>query len=277
MLLFVSGVLNLKFDNQGNLNYFGGQPIYLDSSIPQEQDVLELLEKYRPGLDTRTVKVIGKSKKMLDGNSTKCRIEECTLGNLITDAYVMYAKSIGLSDLTIIGLQNGGGIRNTIEPESNGDITYGKLIAALPFNNQIAILKLNGSDLLKTLEIGVKSNGETSRGEFLQVSGLKVVYNMRRQPYSRVISVKIKSQRNGRDIYEDLVLYKNYTIVTNSFLAQGGDNQYLLSNHGFDKTMKDVMDIDVVKWYIKKMSPLEPRIEGRITIRRCRKNRERHG
>lgn len=239
----------------------------MKSTIPQDEDVLNLLEKYRPGIDKLNEIIIGQSKVELDGNDVNCRTKECNFGNLIADAYALYKHSVSPSDWVPIGLQNGGGIRTTIAPKDNGDITYGEIVGALPFDNQIISLKLNGSDIIKTLEIGARSNNETSRGEFLQVSGLRVVFDLTKPPFSRVVSVRVKCGNCSEERYDDIILTQNYTIVTSSFLAvQGGDDHYILNQHGFDKFTEDLNDVDVVSWYFGKYSPVDPKIEGRITF-----------
>ncbi|KAJ8948435.1 hypothetical protein NQ318_007958 [Aromia moschata] len=263
------GRLNLTFDDTGDLTYFAGQPELLDNSIPQDEDVLDLLEKYRPKVDELNTEVVGQSRVVLDGDSLRCRKTECNFGNLIADAFVMYKASVSSQRWTEapIGLYNGGGIRTTIEP-INYDITRGELLAAIPFGSQILTVKLNGSDLIKTLEIGARTDGYTSGGEFLQVSGLKVVYDMSKAPMSRVVSVKARCGNCSVPSYEDVDPSKNYSIVTTSFLAvDGGDGHYILTEHSFDRVTEDLSDIDTVVWYFNKYSPIYPEVQGRIILR----------
>ncbi|KAJ8935106.1 hypothetical protein NQ314_013002 [Rhamnusium bicolor] len=247
--------LNLTFDDNGDLTYFAGQPELLDGFVPQDEDVLRMLDKYRPKIDELNTTPVGKCKVILDGDSARCRHEECNFGNLITDAFVFYKASVSVEKWTEapIGLYNGGGIRNTIEPV-NGDVTKGELLGAIPFGSQILTLKLNGSNLIKTLEIGARSNGETSSGEFLQVSGLRVVYDMSKPPMSRVVSVKARCGICNIPNYEDIDPNKNYTIVTTSFLSvDSGDGHYILTEQSFDRMTEDLNDVDTVAWYIEKI------------------------
>ncbi|KAJ8956608.1 hypothetical protein NQ317_012337 [Molorchus minor] len=262
------GRLNLTFDDNGELTYFAGQPELLDSSIPQDQDVLDLLEKYRPKVDELNTQVVGQSRVVLDGDNIRCRHEECNFGNLITDAFVMYKASVSAVSWTEapIALYNGGGIRTTIEPV-NYDITRGELLAAIPFDSQLLTVSLTGSDLIKTLEIGARSNGETSAGEFLQVSGLRVVYDVSQPSMSRVVSVKVRCGNCVVPSYVDIDPSQNYSVVTTSFLAvEGGDGHYILTDHTFDRVTEDLNDIDTVVWYFDKYSPVYPEVQGRISF-----------
>ncbi|CAG9812503.1 unnamed protein product [Phaedon cochleariae] len=260
------GRLNLTFDDNGDLVKFSGQPELMVASIPQEEDVLRLLETYRPEVDKVNTEIIGRSKVTLDGDSKLCRSNECNFGNLLTDALVAYKASISpkLWTEAPIGLYNGGGIRNTIEPVGSNDVTRGEILAAIPFGNQILTLKLNGSDLLETLEIGARTNGETSGGEFLQVSGLRVVYDMSKPAFSRVVSVEARCGLCPVPVYQPIDPLKTYTIVTISFLTQGGDDHHILRDRGFDEVVEDLDDIDTVVWYFQHYNPVYPEVQGRI-------------
>ncbi|XP_066153260.1 protein 5NUC-like isoform X2 [Euwallacea fornicatus] len=261
------GVLNCTFDNKGDLTSFAGQPILLESKIPQETELLQLLEVYRPAIDALSMQVIGQSRVLLDGDNWRCRHEECNFGNLITDGLVHYAlteTSVKWTNVPI-GLYNGGGIRNSITPHPvTGDITRGDLIAVLPFGNQVIQLTLRGSDLLYAIEQMVRSNGETSLGEFPQVSGLKVTLNMSQPAYSRVHSLKVRCGTCEIPDYEPLDVNKNYTLVTSSFLADGGDGITTLKEKALEKITMDLGDLDAVANYITKYSPIYSEIEGRI-------------
>ncbi|KAL1497991.1 hypothetical protein ABEB36_008863 [Hypothenemus hampei] len=260
------GVLNCSFDSNGELVTFAGQPILMESSIPQEQDFLDLLEIYRPAIDALNSEIIGYTRVFLKGDTT-CRRQECNLGNLITDALVAYALSESLEKWTNapIGIQNGGGIRNDIMPlEGTGAITRGDLLAVLPFGNQIVVLTMTGSNLLLAIEQMVRSNGETSLGEFPQVSGLKLTLNMSKPSYSRVVSLKARCGICDIPTYEEVDPAKNYSVVTLSFLATGGDGVTVFKNNISESKTMDLLDVDVVANYITKYSPVYPELQGRI-------------
>nr|CAH7755734.1 unnamed protein product [Callosobruchus chinensis] len=260
------GRLNLTFNDEGDLIKFSGQPELLSSSVHQDEDVLQLLEVYRPEINRVNSQVVGQSKVTLEGGDV-CRTRECNFGNLIADAMVAYIATVSPDTWTSapIAVVNGGSIRTTIMPVKEGDVTRGELLGAMPFGNSIVTLSLNGEDLVKTLEIGARSNGETSKGEFLQVSGIKVVYDMTKPALSRVLSVKVRCGNCRIPEYEDVVPTKNYTIIAPSFLAiDGGDNHYILSKHGANKQTADLGDIDLLVWYFERYSPVIPEVQGRI-------------
>ncbi|XP_050515512.1 protein 5NUC-like isoform X2 [Diabrotica virgifera virgifera] len=261
------GKLNLKFDDNGDLVHSYGQPILLKNLITQDKDVLELLEKYKPEVEKLSTEV-GRSLVTLDGEDSSCRLRECNFGNLIADAFVLYKASSSQTVWTDtpIGITNAGGIRAAINPTHKGAITKGEIISALPYAKKLVSFKLSGADLVQTLECGIRGNGETSRGEFLQVSGIKVVYDASKPSYSRVVSVKVRCGNCSIPLYSDLNLSKNYTIVTSKYLTDGKDGFHVLKEKAMDLAYEKVTDVDTVVSYFNKYSPVFAEVEGRITF-----------
>lgn len=262
------GVLNCTFNSNGDLTSFAGQPILVDITIPQEADVVELLEVYRPAIDALNEEVVGSSRVYLNGGGD-CRRAECNFGNLIADALVLYAQTESTETWTNvpIGIINGGAIRNSITPlATDGAVTRGELLAVLPFGNEVVVLTLTGSDLLQALEQMVRSNGETSRGEFPQVSGLRLVVNMSQPAYSRLVSVRARCGACTVPRYETVDPELNYTLVTTSFLADGGDNITVFNELALERSTLDLSDLDTVVSYFQTYSPVYPEVQERIKL-----------
>lgn len=264
------GRLNVTFNDAGDLTDYFGQPLLLDSTTSQDTEMLQELKIYRPAVEDLDTQVVGKSRVFLDGDAKSCRFKECNFGNLITDAFVAYRASVsGTSYWTDapIGLFNGGAVRGSINAsEFGGNITRGELLGVLPFGNQVITLSLNGSDLIKTLELAARSDGETSSGEFLQVSGLQVEYDYDRPSMSRVVSVKARCAECTVPSYTAVVENAIYRLVTTGFLVGGGDGHYVLQYSSFNRVTEDLDDISVVEWYIARKSPVYPEVFGRINI-----------
>lgn len=90
---------------------------------------------------------------------------------------------------------------------------------------------------------------------------------MTKPAFSRVMSVKARCGVCGVPMYEDVVLNKNYTIITTSFLAlQGGDDHHILYKNGMNKYTEDLSDVDILAWHFQHYSPVYPEVEGRITF-----------
>lgn len=193
----------------------------VNASIERDPDVLALLDTYRPGVDALTKETLGSTKVFLDG--TSCREFECNLGNLITDAmvYVNAIRHIGnyWTDAGI-ALMQGGGIRASAE---SGNITKFDLTTMLPFDNGLVKLNVTGQTLMDALERSVtRYSGD--RGEFLQMSGLHVVYNLTRPANQRVTSAHAICADCEVPKFSPLKLDSIYPVIISSFMYEGGDD-----------------------------------------------------
>ena len=81
--------------------------------MPREDDVLQLLEVYRPNITALEENVVGRTKVYLEGRAEVCRSMECNLGNLVADSmiYSRVLENQGGSywtDAPIAFIQGGG-------------------------------------------------------------------------------------------------------------------------------------------------------------------------
>ncbi|XP_053830447.1 5'-nucleotidase isoform X2 [Vidua macroura] len=118
------GYLNVTFDKKGDVVEAVGNPILLDSSIPEDEHIKEEVEKWRENLGNYSEE-IGKTSVYLNGTSQACRFQECNMGNLLCDA-VLY-ENVGRPDKRTwnhvsMCILNGGGIRSPIDEQSTNGI-----------------------------------------------------------------------------------------------------------------------------------------------------------
>ncbi|UCH27676.1 MAG: 5'-nucleotidase C-terminal domain-containing protein [Trueperaceae bacterium] len=210
-----------------------------------DPEVSELLASFEAQLSERLGVVIGTAAVTLDGERGDVRTRETNLGNLITDGLL---SSFPEAD---IAFANGGGIRKTIEA---GDITLGDVIEVHPFGNTIVTFDLTGVQVLEALENAV-SQVEDVSGRFLQVSGLNYTWNSGRPAGERVMSVEVAGA--------PLDLGASYTIVTNNFIAAGGDG-YEVFTQGQNYYDSQQLDADTLGAYIRGLGTVAPAMEGRI-------------
>lgn len=193
----------------------------MNASIERDPDVLALLETYRPGIKALTEETVGATKVFLDG--TSCRKYECNLGNMITDAMV-YTNAVRHTGKywtdAGIALMQGGGIRASV---TIGNITKFDLTTMLPFDNALLKLNVTGKTLMEALERSVERySGE--RGEFLQMSGLQVVYNLTRPANQRVVTAQAICSECEMPAYSPLKLDSYYSVIVSTFIYEGGDD-----------------------------------------------------
>lgn len=171
-------------------------------------------------------------------NGTKApngnRDSETNLGDLITDAMlwkVLADAEITVAKENVVAITNGGGIRASI---GVGDVTKKDINTVLPFGNTLAVVYVKGSELLEALEASTYCTPE-SIGGFPQAAGLTFTvktyeeYDANPEPYPKSTYYGPKSiQRvtidnvNGKDFDPEAT----YAVITNNFVAGGGDTYY---------------------------------------------------
>lgn len=261
------GYMKLEFDADGNLLSFDGSPILLNGAVDRESDVLQLLDVYRPGI-LELDEVIGQTRVLLD--ATRCRFEECNIGNMIADSMVMtYTMSRDESsqywtDAAIAFIQ-GGGIRASIEVGQDGNITKKDLKTVLPFGNAIILAEVTGETIKQMLERSVyRYDGKNGYGEFLQMAGVHAVYDLSKPPGERVVSVEVRCARCTTPSYGSLYEYDRYKIIISQFLWEGGDGFSMFSGRNFEVLVWG--EYEITEEYLKKFSPVYPAIEWRVVL-----------
>jgi len=140
------------------------------------------------------------------------RNSEQPLGNLVADAM----RTISGAD---IALTNGGGLRADLRP---GDLTKLDMNAVLPFGNVLVVLEVTPADIFAIMELGISRLPEMSGG-FPQISGMDVQFVMSREPLDRITSITIDGNVLNRNDNTT-----KFTLVTNNFIAAGGDGYTML-------------------------------------------------
>lgn len=164
---------------------------------------------------------------------------ETNLGDLITDAMVWQVKQnldgITVPEENIVAITNGGGIRAAI---AKGDITKKDVNTVLPFGNTIAVVYVTGAELLEALEASTYCSPESAIGGFPQVAGIEMTIDSSKefdagdlypgstyQKPNSINRVTIDSI-NGKAFDAKAT----YAVITNNFLAAGGDTYYAFAS-----------------------------------------------
>ncbi len=133
---------------------------------------------------------------------------------LVTDAFLARAFEAD------IALQNSGGIRVDIPA---GDMTVADAYELLPFANTMVEIELTGAEIKATLEEGVSNivDNAGSTGAYPYGSGIRWDLDMTAANGSRFSNVEVRPK--GTTDWIALADDATYTVVTNSFMASGGD------------------------------------------------------
>ncbi len=183
------------------------------------------------------------------------RDSETNNGDLITDAMlwkVMQNKEgLTVNEDHVVAITNGGGIRDYIKV---GNVTKKDIKTVLPFGNTVAVIYVTGAELLEALEASTYS---LPVGGFPQVCGISytistaVAYDANAETYpsstyygpKTINRVSINSI-NGKEFKVD----DTYAVVTNNFVADGGDTYYAFAaaTSKFDTGM--TLDVAVMEY-----------------------------
>ena len=246
------GRLDVEFNDKGILTKWGGDTILLSRYINPEAGAEALVTRLTaPMVKFRTQKV-GVSEVRLEGDRKVCRVMECNMGDLATDAIRDKTKAQ-------IVMINGGGIRSSID---KGDISMGSVLEVFPFGNLISTFKLKGEDVLVALENGA-SKIEEGGGRFVQASGIKYSFDATKPAGSRIVSAEVYNETAQK--FEPLDKNASYTMATIDFMRSGGDGFTVFMDKAIEPyDFGDPMDA-VFADYIKANSPIKIETDGRIT------------
>ena len=201
------------------------------------QAVADYAAQVNAEIEEQYGEVIGSTEVDLNGERAPGnRTQEANMGDLIADAMLWYAKEqgdLGVAEDHVVALTNGGGIRAAI---AAGDITKKDVNTVLPFGNTVAYINVKGSVLLEALEASTYCTPEEV-GAFPQVTGIEFTVDTTKafdqgEQYpgstyyapASINRVTIDSI-NGQPFDPEA----DYVVVSNDFLAAGGDTYYAFS------------------------------------------------
>lgn len=107
-------------------------------------------------------------------------------------------------------------------------------MTTLPFESTVDAYDIRGDHLKEAMEHSVSKSSYPDRffsWNLLQFSGVKVVYNVSQPVNHRVVSVLIRCQKCLEPHYEPLDEAKYYRVITQDYIATGGDGFQMLANN----------------------------------------------
>ena len=194
------------------------------------------------------------------------RLFESEMGNLVADS--MRAKYPGVD----AAYTNSGGLRADLvftppsAGEAAGEITWGEVFAVLPFGNRSVILTLTGAKLKEAFINGFTPACDATfaggTGRFPQVSGLVVKYHCNGK--LPVIDALSKAPDGVSGTLTPIADTDSVRFVTNDFMLTGGDG-YTVFASGTNVAQPGDDLLQVTIDYITAHSPVDPKVDGRIT------------
>ncbi|CAG8577893.1 5'-nucleotidase [Rhizophagus irregularis DAOM 181602=DAOM 197198] len=246
------GHLDISLDKDGRVVNYTGGPILVDQSVTQDSKVLDLVEKWRAPFDDYVKTVIGTADD--EFVQSTCQQEECSIGNLVTDAMLVSRNESNAA------LVNAGGLRAGL---FKGNITLADINTVLPFKNFLVEIKMTGQNVTDMLEsvVGRYKNKISNKTvtSFIQVSGIRFKYDSTKLIYNRVTDVKIRNPKTG--IFEFIDSNSIYKILTNDFVSNTGDG--IIPYPITDVIPLESLDVSL-RNYISDQRTVKPYLDGRI-------------
>ena len=208
------------------------------TEVLADKEFKKFLEPYKTQLDKEMNEIIG-----IAPVNMPVHAPESLLSNFTADAFRQVASAYLKSpvDIAIVNLK---GLRTQIPA---GEITVSKVFELMPFENELVLLWLKGSDLNDLLQFFASIGGEG-------VSGLKMGIKN-----GKAVDVRV----GGKPVDPA----KDYIIATNDYLAEGNDGMSQLAKNDkrIDTGMKiREMLIDYIKNETSKGHKIESKRDGRI-------------
>eukprot|EP00111_Clytia_hemisphaerica_P018109 TCONS_00053585-protein len=258
------GNLKLTFDENGKLLSAQGNPIMLNASYVEDEEVLKMVDEMDDPIIKARMDPIGRSYVRLEGDRSICRLKECNLGNFFADALVdAQVKNPSTEQWaeTVLAIWNGGGIRSgNIDKRFDEQINREDLSTISPFGNTADLMEIKGKYLLQAFEHGF-SGIENNEGRYPQVSGFRVTYDKTKPVGSRLIRVLALCNKCRVPKYEEIKEEQIYKVVSSDYLISGGDGYSMFLNK--ESSTKGEDALEVLEKYFQKMSPVTTPDEGR--------------
>lgn len=232
----------------------GGQ-----AAFPADAEVAKIVADAKSVADVEGSVQVGKiSADILRGGtpSGSDRGVESTLGNTIADLYLWATSNADYAGTPAqIGIMNPGGLRTDLKFGTNGTVTYRDVANVQPFANTLVTVTLTGAQLKAVLEEQWQPTGSERPKLHLGISkGLTYEYDAAAPKGSRIVSMSFEGKK--------VVAGDSFTVVTNSFLAAGGDN-FATFAKGTDRTDTGQVDLAATVAYFSAFDVVRPAELGR--------------
>ncbi|APX33037.1 bifunctional metallophosphatase/5'-nucleotidase [Brachybacterium sp. P6-10-X1] len=187
------------------------------------------------------------------------RSRHSAAGDMLADSMTWWLENEGAAqDHEVIGWMNPGGIRaelwyDAAGADGDGVVTYAEANSMVPFGNTLNTGEVTGAQFVQMLEEQwQRDESGAPTSEFLAFSvsdNVRYTFDSTAGMDEHITEVRIDG--------EPIDLEATYTIVTASFLFEGGDNMWTLSEAS-DVSDSGVLDRDAFIQYLQAHPGLEP-------------------
>ncbi len=252
---------NLTYDRRAKdivRSSVASENVLVTRNVPKHPVETDLIAKYKELVEPIASRVIGSIGTDLLKDAPTGGSGESQLGDLIADAQLADPSVVGPYTAPVIALMNPGGIRTDLDydlslwGEAAGEVTFEEAFNVQPFNNYLVSLDLTGAQIKQLLNEQWSGVNTPDAKKILQVSeGFSYTYSG-----TTLGEVTL----NGEPLVDTTV----YRVVTNNFLAGGGDGFGTFLQAG--NVYYGGLDIDAFAAYLSANSPYTPGPLDRIIL-----------
>ncbi|MDJ1114355.1 choice-of-anchor I family protein [Microbacterium dauci] len=190
---------------------------------------------------------------------------ESTLGNAVADWYLWATSNDAYAGTPAqIALMNPGGLRADLLFGTDGTVTYKQVAEVQPFANTLVTVTLTGAQIEEILEQQWKAEGERPKLHLGVSEGFAY-------EYTEIAPLPGETVGRGGDVTsmtfegEAIAADDEFTVVTNSFLAAGGDG-FATFAEGTDRTDTGQVDLAATVAYFAAHDEVAPGELGRAAL-----------
>lgn len=239
-LLFLPFALLISCKSHFDLVKANRQQYNINTNVSADSAIIKTYLPYKQKMDAEMNAVIGKTDTVL----FKGKGAESTLGNFFADACLTEGKKID-PNIDFAMPSTNGGLRNSLP---KGNLMLSNVFELMPFENELLVLRLKGTDLQEILKFIAQSGGEP-------VSGI-------------TMNIKDKTATAVMIGGKPFDLGKTYSILTSDYIAGGGDDSFGMQ-HAIEKKVLGLKVRDALIKYIKNQTSegkiITAKLDGRIT------------
>lgn len=201
---------------------------YKDQLTGYGEEMKQLIAPYTEQLTNAMNEVIGHAPVLMEKGRP-----QSLLGNFTTDALRTMGEQI-YGHTIDLGIMNNGGLRNVLP---DGDVTVGSIFNVFPFENEVFILELKGSDVLELINklAGKKLDALSGTNVVLELNGDRTYAS----------SIKV----GGEPVDPERIYY----IATIDYLAEGNSGMNALTK-AVKVTKTGVLMRDLMINYVKQLT-----------------------
>jgi 5'-nucleotidase len=221
----------------------------IDDMIPGDPTTQAGVDQYIAGLDTALAPEGLAYKAVVATTPADLPLPargEAPVGNLVTDAYLGITRAVQQTEPPVIAVDANGALRAPIIAGKTGKVWFADLFRVTPLGigpdqipgYSLVTFYLNARDIRNGLELGGAPE-VVPNDFFLQISGLKVAYDMTKPLFGRVASLALAPSGGAEqplDLNDTTTCYK---VVTTNYVAGLLGAVQVLTDNLLEVTAKD--------------------------------------